>query len=146
MPTNLAWTQQLWCTLCITLTSNAVMYTDKKQNKIFLIYKEIHLWLCNRSHLNFLIYEENFYQCTLQLKEAETTLLSPLSPSASVGNNTVCVLDTSTHPTPSNRKWWIRAQRIPIPQRRNRRETPNVLIDEHYSPLRDSRFFACVSS
>ncbi len=64
-------------------------YTDKKENKIFLIYKEIQkgsvakssrpphiwlnicvvrhilgslpqFWLCNRSHLNFLICEENF--------------------------------------------------------------------------------------
>ncbi len=67
-------------------------YTDKKENTIFLIYKEIqmgavaksymrkgfliyedmrkylviyeeavsHIWLCNRSLLDFLIYEENF--------------------------------------------------------------------------------------
>ncbi len=68
-------------------------YTDKKEIKIFLIYKEIrvgadaksymrkgflkkyeemrkyiviseeavsHIWLCNRSLLDFLIYEENF--------------------------------------------------------------------------------------
>ncbi len=75
------------------------MYTDKKEKKIFLIYKEIqtgavarsymrkgfliyeemrkylviyeeavsHIWLCNRSRLNFLIYEKNlfsFYQFT----------------------------------------------------------------------------------
>ncbi len=67
-------------------------YTDKKENQIFLIYKDIqsgpvaksymrmgfliyeemrkyfpiydeavsHIWLCNCSILNFLIYEENF--------------------------------------------------------------------------------------
>ncbi len=60
--------------------------TDKKENKIFLIFKENqsniwltassyitkflripssgsplpHIWLCNHSHLNFLIYKENF--------------------------------------------------------------------------------------
>ncbi len=75
-------------------------YTDKKENKIFLVYKEIKrdqgaksymtngltsyigknfrisscirksylIFFCTRSHLNFLIYEENFvfffYQCT----------------------------------------------------------------------------------
>ncbi len=71
--------------------STHVLYTDKKENKIFLIYKEIqsgavaklylrkgfliyeemhkyfsiyeeadsHVWLCNCSTLNFLIYEEN---------------------------------------------------------------------------------------
>ncbi len=69
-----------------------MVYTDKKENTIFLIYKEIqegavakscmtnglpicdlifalfliykkalpYIWLCNRFHLNFLIYEENF--------------------------------------------------------------------------------------
>ncbi len=74
----------------------ACSYTDKKENEIFLINKEIqmgavaksymrkgfliyeemqkyeeavsHIWLCNRSLLNFLIYEENsiffFYQCS----------------------------------------------------------------------------------
>ncbi len=68
-----------------------MLYTDKKENQIFLIYKEIlsgavaksymrkgfliyvemrkyfpiyeetvsHIWLCNCSVLNFLIYEEN---------------------------------------------------------------------------------------
>ncbi len=71
--------------------SEMCYYTDKKLNKIFLIYKEIqsravaksymrkgfliyeemrnyfpiyeeavsHIWLCNCSILNFLIYEEN---------------------------------------------------------------------------------------
>ncbi len=68
---------------------NWLQYTDKKENQIFLIYKEIqngavaksymrkgfneemrkyfliyeeaisHIWLCNCSILNFLIYEEN---------------------------------------------------------------------------------------
>ncbi len=69
-----------------------LLYTDKKDNKIFLIYKKLpsgavaksymrksfviyeekrkyfpiyeeavrHIWLCNCSILNFLIYEENF--------------------------------------------------------------------------------------
>jgi hypothetical protein len=38
----------------------------KKENEVFLIYKEIqteavsHIRLCNQSHLNFLIYEDNF--------------------------------------------------------------------------------------
>ncbi len=66
----------------------ALACTDKKENRIFLIYKEIQkgavaymtnylhfssyirmpfIWLCNRSQLNFLIYEENisfrFYLC-----------------------------------------------------------------------------------
>jgi hypothetical protein len=54
---------------------NDVDYTDKKEKKIFFIYKEIqmglvaymviyeeavsHIWLCNRSRQNFLMYEEN---------------------------------------------------------------------------------------
>jgi hypothetical protein len=69
---------------------SAYLYTDIKENKIFLIYKEIQkgsvaqsymtngllmvkylcissyirdpflIYVCNRSHLNFLTYEENF--------------------------------------------------------------------------------------
>jgi hypothetical protein len=72
------------------LTQYLRHYTDKKENQIFLLYKEIqrdrlqsHIWLTDPSnivkylrissyirkpfHLNFLIYEENFdflfYQC-----------------------------------------------------------------------------------
>ncbi len=79
---------------------NWVEHTDKKENQIFLIYKEIqsgavaksyirkgflvyeemgkyfpmyeeavsHIWICNCSILNFLIYEDFiFYQCTCVL-------------------------------------------------------------------------------
>ncbi len=78
---------------------NICMYTDKKENKIFLIYKEIqmgsgdkpymrkgfliyeemrkylviyeeavcHIWLCNRSRLNFLIYKKSV--CILYMKQ-----------------------------------------------------------------------------
>ncbi len=88
------------------------VYTDKKENKIFLIYKEIqsgavaksymrkgfpiyeemrkyfpiyeeaisHVWLCNCSTLNFLIYEENLISffisvlyCTVSFSLDDTT-------------------------------------------------------------------------
>ncbi len=70
------------------LLIDVCMHTEKKLNKNFLIYKKIHkggvaksymtnassymvkylriasyiplIWLCNRSHLNFLLYDDNF--------------------------------------------------------------------------------------
>ncbi len=37
-----------------------VVYTDKKENKIFLIYKEVQIGSCAKSYMRkgFLIYEE----------------------------------------------------------------------------------------
>ncbi len=66
-------------------------YTDKKENKIFLIYKGAgaksymrksfliyeeavsHIWLCTRSHLNFLTEVENFifFYISVEAKIAE---------------------------------------------------------------------------
>jgi hypothetical protein len=57
----------------------------EEMRKYLIIYKGTvgHLWLCNRSHLNFLIYEENliffFYHCLVHKLRRETITKNFLS-------------------------------------------------------------------
>jgi hypothetical protein len=48
------------CYFCIQFLTHTVHYTDKKENKIFLIYKEIQMGSGAKSYMRkgFLIYEE----------------------------------------------------------------------------------------